>query len=130
MLEDSTETTTLIAPYGGSLVNLVSTVEDQEQALSRASRLPIVQLTPRSLCDLELLSTGAFSPLSRFLGERDYRRVLGEMRLADGTLFPIPITLSIKPESWLKLDGEIALADDRNNLLAIMRVEEIYEWEL
>ena len=72
---------------------------------------------------------GAFSPISRFLGERDYHRVLDEMRLADGTLFPIPITLSIQPEPWLKLDQEIALADDRNNLLAIMRVEEIYEWD-
>jgi sulfate adenylyltransferase len=73
---------------------------------------------------------GAFSPISRFLGERDYRRVLNEMRLADGTLFPIPVTLSIQPESWLKLDQEITLADDRNNLVAIMRVEEIYERDL
>jgi sulfate adenylyltransferase len=129
MFEDSTDTT-LIEPYGGRLVDLVSTFDDQQQALSQASRLPIVQLTPRSLCDLELLSVGAFSPISRFLGERDHRRVLDEMRLADGTLFPIPITLSIQPESWLKLDQEIALADERNNLLAIMRVEEIYEWDL
>jgi len=128
MFEDSTDTT-LIEPYGGTLVDLISTVEDQEEALSRASRLPIVQLTQRSLCDLELLSAGAFSPVSRFLGERDYRRVLDEMRLADGTLFPIPITLSIQPEPWLKLDQEIALADERNNLLATMRVEEIYEWD-
>jgi sulfate adenylyltransferase len=128
MFEDSTDTT-LIEPYGGELVDLISTVEDQEEALSRASRLPIVQLTQRSLCDLELLSVGAFSPISRFLGERDYGRVLDEMRLADGTLFPIPITLSIQPEPWLKLDQEIALADERNNLLAIMRVEEIYEWD-
>ena len=129
MFEDSTDTT-LIEPYGGRLVDLVSTFDDQQEALSRASRLPTVQLTPRSLCDLELLSVGAFSPISRFLGERDYRRVLDEMRLADGTLFPIPITLPIQPESWLKLDQEIALADDRNNLLAIMRVEEIYDWDL
>jgi len=128
MFEDSKDTT-LIEPYGGTLVDLISKVEDQEEALSRASRLPIVQLTQRSLCDLELVSAGAFSPISRFLGERDYRRVLDEMRLADGTLFPIPITLSIQPEPWLKLDHEIALADERNNLLAIMRVEEIYEWD-
>ena len=128
MFEDS-KVTTLIEPYGGELVDLISTVEDHEEALSRASRLPTVQLTQRSLCDLELLSAGAFSPVSRFLGERDYRRVLDEMRLADGALFPIPITLSIQPEPWLKLDQEIALADERNNLLAIMRVEELYEWD-
>ena len=54
MFEDSTDTT-LIEPYGGELVDLISTVEDQEEALSRASRLPTVQLTQRSLCDLELL---------------------------------------------------------------------------
>ena len=129
MFEDSTDTT-LIEPYGGRLVNLVSTFDGQGEALSRASRLPIVQLTQRSLCDLELLSVGAFSPIDRFLGERDYRRVLSEMRLADGSLFPIPVTLSIQPESWLKLDQEIALADDRNNLLTIMRVEEIFKWDL
>src|ERR1700750_1128401 len=99
MFPDSIDST-LIEPYGGRLVDLVSTI-DQPEALSRASRWPMVQLTQRSLCDLELLSVGAFSPISRFLGERDYRRVLDEMRLADGTLFPIPVTLSIQPESWL-----------------------------
>ena len=119
----------LIEPYGGALVELLVPKEEREHVRNRAASLPRLQLTSRSVCDLELLATGGFSPLDRFMGEADYNRVLEEMRLADGLLFPIPITLSVNPPSGLKLDGEIALADSYNNLLAIMRVEEIYEWD-
>src|SRR2546429_2251635 len=54
-------------------------------------RSPSLQLAPRSVCDLELLATGAFSPLDRFMGRADYARVLDEMRLSCGQVFPIPI---------------------------------------
>jgi sulfate adenylyltransferase len=63
------------------------------------------------------------------MSERDHKRVLEDMRLADGQLFPIPITLPVDKETPLELDREVTLADQRNNLLAIMRVEEIYEWD-
>ena len=117
----------LISPYCGKLINLFAVGEETEMR-ARASVLPRLQLTPRNLCDLELLTTGGFSPVDRYLGKDDYRSVLEDLRLANGVLFPIPITLSVQPEPWLQLDCEIALADQRNNLLAIMRVEEIYEW--
>ncbi|MCA1630420.1 MAG: bifunctional sulfate adenylyltransferase/adenylylsulfate kinase [Acidobacteria bacterium] len=94
---------------------------------ARAGGLTRLQLTPRTLCDLELLATGGFSPLGRFMGRRDYERVLGEMRLADGTVFPVPVTLNIAPDAGVRLDREIALTDEQNNLLALMRVEEIFE---
>ncbi len=126
---DGLKQKSLTEPYGGRLVNLLSGSEDYEEALNRASRLPRVQLTSRNLCDLELMASGGFSPIDRFLGEQDYRRVLGEMRLSDGTLFPIPVTLPVTPEPWFALDREVAFADHRNNLLGIMRVEEIYEWD-
>ena len=71
----------------------------------------------------------AFRP-SGALWVADYRRVLAEMRLVDGTLFPIPITLAIEPRPDLQLDAEIALVDQRNELLAVMRIEEIHEWDL
>lgn len=118
----------LVSPYGGNLTNLCVATEEREELLQHASRLPRVQLSPRNLCDLELLATGGFSPLDRFLGKNDYTHVLEESRLANGVLFPIPVTLPVDPFPGLTLDSEITLADQRNNLLAIMRVEEIYDW--
>jgi len=117
----------LISPYGGHLKDLLVPPAEQEDCLLKAAGLPHVQLTQRNLCDLELLATGAFSPLDRFIGSKDYQHILGEMRLASGILFPIPITLAVDPFPELKLDGEITLTDQRNNVVATMRVEEIYE---
>lgn len=119
----------LISPYGGKLVNLLVSVEECEELRVRARKLAQVRLTPRALCDLELLATGGFSPLRRFMARRDYERVLGEMRLSDGTVFPLPVTLNFTPDAGVRLDQEIALTDDHNNLLALMRVEEIFEWD-
>jgi sulfate adenylyltransferase len=119
----------LIEPYGGKLVSLEVRAEEQEELRRRAANLPRLQLTARNLCDLELLATGAFSPVDRFLGRADYSRVLEEMRLESGVLFPLPITLTVGRDSGIELDGEVALADQYNHLLALMRVEEIYEWD-
>ena len=120
----------LIQPYGGTLVSLLVPDDEREIIMNRAAMFPRLQLSTRNLCDLELLASGGFSPLRRFMGRADYRRVLAEMRLGDGTLFPIPITLAIEPRPDLQLDAEIALVDQRNELLAVMRIEEIYEWDL
>jgi sulfate adenylyltransferase len=99
-------------------------------ALARAKELPTIKLSDRSICDLELLATGAFSPLDRFMGAADYARVLGEMRLASGELFPIPITLPVSDDEHVELDRDVALLDSRNEILAVMTIEEIYEWDL
>jgi sulfate adenylyltransferase len=120
----------LIEPYGGRLVDLVVPSEEREALRAHAASLPHIQLTARGVCDLEMLATGGFSPLSRFMGRADYERVLEEMRLADGTLFPVPITLPVGEGEGLRLDGEVALVDPHNNLLAVMRVEEVYGWEV
>ncbi len=119
----------LIPPYGGSLVDLRAPAEALPDLRARASALPSVLLSDRAVCDLELLAVGAFSPLDRFLGRADYERVLGDMRLADGTLFPIPVTLPVEPGDALKLDAEVALRDGKNNLLATLRIDEIYQWD-
>ena len=118
----------LIQPYGGKLVDLLAVGEERESIMSRATLLPRLQLTQRNLCDLELLATGAFSPLRKFMGKDDYLSVLESMRLANGTLFPIPITLTVAPNPNISEGAEIALADEHNDLLAIMRVEEIFQW--
>ena len=119
----------LIEPYGGRLVDLLVPPDEHEALRAHANTLPSIQLSDRALCDLELLATGAFSPLDRFMGRADYERVLAEMRLADGTLFPIPVTLPVERIDDLHYDREIALRDSKNNLLAVMTVEEIYTWE-
>ena len=120
----------LIAPYGGHLVNLLVDEAQQHELKEYATHLPSIQLSMRTICDLELLAVGAFSPLDRFLGQRDYQRVLDEMRLASGLLFPIPVTLPVEPSPQFHLGQEIALRDLKNNLLAVMTIHEIYEWDL
>lgn len=118
-----------ISPYGGSLISLEVSEEAKPDLIAYANQLPSIQLTERAVCDLELLTNGAFSPLDRFMGRDDYERVLAEMRLADGRIFPIPITLPVDPDQ-VKPGSDIALRDSRNELLAVMTVEEIYEWDL
>ena len=120
----------IIEPYGGSLVDLLLPQEILPQALEHAKTLPTVGLSARALCDLELLAIGAFSPLDRFMGAQDYARVVEDLRLANGHVFPIPVTLPVTPDDPIKLDREIALLDSRNDIVATMIVEEIYEWEL
>lgn len=94
-----------------------------------AETLPSLQLSARSTCDLELLATGAFSPLDRFMSRADYESVLNDMRLASGYIFPVPVTLPISRSSDFRKYSEIALRDPKNNILAVMRVDEIYEWD-
>lgn len=120
---------TLIPPYGGRLVDLIEPPDSAEQLARYAATLPSVRLSPRAECDLELLATGAFSPLDRFMSQADYRRVLDEMRLADGTLFPIPVTLPVEGTTEVLLHHDVALRGSRQELLAVMRVEEIYGWD-
>jgi sulfate adenylyltransferase len=121
--------TRLIAPYRGELVNLLVASDELEELKAYAATLPSIQLSERSICDLELLAVGGFSPLDGFMRQADYQRVLDEMRLADGTLFPIPVTLPVDADSPIALDEDIVLRDRKNNVLAIMTVEEIYEWD-
>ena len=126
---ESPPVATLIPPYGGELVDLMIPEDQQPEAKAYAGTLPSIQISERVACDLELLATGAFSPLDRFMDASDYRRVVHEMRLQDGHIFPIPITLPVGDDADIALDSEIALRDSRNNLLAIMTVEDIYGWD-
>ena len=100
-----------------------------EDLKARAGGLPSIQLSERSICDLELLATGAFSPLDRFMGRDDHERVLEEMRLSTGHVFPIPVTLPVEPGPAIREGQDIALRNSRNELLALMRIEELYDWD-
>jgi len=123
------ENAVLNRPYGDKLVNLVVAGDERQELLERSTKLPSVQISARSLCDLELLATGAFSPLDRFMGQSDYERVLTEMRLKNGMLFPIPVTLPLDEAALPKWGEAITLSDARNNTLAIMQIEEIYHYD-
>jgi sulfate adenylyltransferase len=120
----------LVGPYGDKLVDLIVPLEAQDELRDYAVRLPSIRISERTTCDLELLASGAFSPLDRFVGQEDYQRILDEMRLASGHIFPIPITLPLNRPPDRILDREIALRSHKNELLAILTVEEIYEWDL
>ena len=126
---DTSKESLLIPPYGGKLVNLVITGEERDDLLEKANHYPSVQLGNRALHDLELLATGGFSPLDRFMGKADYQRVLTEMRLSSGLLFPIPITLTIDKEDLPTREEWITLRDSRNYVIAVMRLDEVFRWD-
>src|SRR5207253_8265913 len=97
---------------------------------ARANSLHSVRLSERALCDLELLATGAFSPLDGFMRRADYFRVMDEMRLVCDHLFPIPVTLPVEPDEKIREGAEIALRNLKNEALAVMKIEEVYEWDV
>lgn len=123
------EPSTLIAPYGGKLVDLRVKDPERTTLIDKAKSLPSVQLTPRTMCDLELLAVGAFSPLDRFMGKADYESVLKDMRLANGTLWPMPIMLPVADENAYKVGDEVVLRSTTNAMLAIMKIEEIWTYD-
>jgi len=118
----------LIKPYGNELVNLLVPDPARTELRRYAAQLPAIQISERSAWDLELLACGAFSPLDRFVRREDYRSIIEGMRLADGYLFPVPISLPLDSSAELHLDREIGLRNGRNEILAILTIDEIYEW--
>ena len=119
----------LIAPYGGKLVNLVAVGEERDALIKRTKGLKAIQISQRALNDLELLATGAFSPLDRFMDKADYERVLSDMRLSDGTLWPMPITLTADPTELPAVGEELVIRNALNDLIGIMKLEEIFTWD-
>lgn len=120
----------LIPPFGGQLINLLAQDEERDELIEKAGKLASIQLSLRSQCDLELLATGAFSPLDSFMGEKDYLSVLEKSRLENGMLFPIPITLPVNDDVNVEIGDEITLRTAKYDLIAVMKVDEIYNWDL
>lgn len=98
--------------------------EEAQSSKVRAAELTSWDLTPRQICDLELLMNGGFSPLKGFLGKADYDGVVENMRLADGSLWPIPINLDVTAEfaEGLILDEHVALRDQEGVILATIKI--------
>jgi sulfate adenylyltransferase len=117
----------LISPAGGKLVDLIVPPDERGESAKYAGTLRSIQLTKRNACDLELLACGGFSPLEQFMSEVDYKCVLDEMRLSDGTIFPIPVTLSV--DDSFKIGETVVLRSESNEILALLEIEEIYCWD-
>lgn len=115
--------------HGGPLLNLYVPEHELLAAKREAARLPSLDLGTRQSHDLELLLNGAFSPLRGFLNEADYQSVVTNSRLADGTLWPIPMVLDVSAEfaSSLRVGQSIALKDLEGVPLAILELESIYQ---
>jgi sulfate adenylyltransferase len=118
----------LVTPYGGVLVDVVVDDERASELRKASTYWPSYDLTPRHLCDLELLLSGAFSPLRGFLGSADVASVCADMRLSDGTLWPIPVTLDVPDElaNQVGPGASVALRDPEGVMLAALHVEEVY----
>jgi len=119
----------LVEPHGGVLVDRIVPAEEVAELQRAAASLPRVTLDAREQADLELIATGAASPLVGFLGEADYRSVLENLRLANGTVWPLPFTLAVDEATReaVRARGEAALHDSVGRLWGVLRLSDVYE---
>ena len=117
----------LITPHGGALVNREIRGIERDRVMRRAARLPKLRLSVRQISDLLMIASGAYSPIEGFLGEADYRAVVSGMRLANGVIWPIPITLAVSSDeaSSLRIGEDVALYQE-DQLLAVLHLAEKY----
>ena len=119
-----------ISPHGGTLVDLLATGDELSSLQAEASNLPKLTVNERETSDLEMLATGALSPLTGFQNEADYHSVLETMHLTNGLAWAIPVTLSATDEDVKRIGGSerVTLVNgDSEEPLAIVTVEEIYK---
>ncbi len=120
-----------IEPHGGELVDRRAPKDEREERKQQATGLTQVTLGPRAISDLEMISTGVFSPLTGFMGEEDYKGVVDNMHLSNGLVWSLPITLSISEEESNSINegDEVALVDGDGRLVATMTVEDSYTYD-
>lgn len=121
--------TETIAAHGGTLVNRLVEGERREELLKLAASLSRVKINTWAISDLDLIGVGAFSPLTGFMAEQDYRSVVETMRLANGLVWSIPITLGVEPAvaDTLKIGEQVALVGEDDGIIyGILDVTSIY----
>src|SRR5262249_23246589 len=120
----------LITPHGGELVDLILEPESARELKVSSRDFPSWDVTSRQIRDLELLMSGGFSPLRGFMNRREYERVCHEMRLNNGLIWSMPITLDV-PEAFAKSlkpgRSKIALRDSEGVMLAVLHVEDVWQ---
>ncbi len=117
----------LIPPHGGELINQVIKGNEREKLLDRARLAPKIALNERSLADIECITTGVYSPLTGFLDERNYQSVVYDMRLANGIVWPIPVTLNVDEDTATTLKkGDLVALTWEDHILAALTISDIY----
>jgi sulfate adenylyltransferase len=121
----------MIQPHGGKLIERLLSGPARDAALERAKVMPRLRIDAESVSDVENLATGVYSPLEGFLGEKDFLNVLSHMRLASDLPWTIPIVLDVDRSvaDGLKVGGEVALVDDKDETIAILSLEEKYGFD-
>jgi sulfate adenylyltransferase len=119
-------------PHGGALVDALVPDDEAGAFAAELAALPSLELARRELCDLELLASGGFSPLTGFLGADDYRAVVDTLHLADGLVWTVPITLAVDETRarQLRTGQQIALRAPDGALAGSLLVEEVYRVDL
>ncbi|MEG4996654.1 sulfate adenylyltransferase [Microcoleus sp. B4-D4] len=119
-----------IAPHGGILVNRIATLDQRQEFFDKAEVLPRVQLSDRSISDLQMIAIGALSPLKGFMNEADYRSVVKEMRLSNGIPWSVPITLSVSESvaDNLKEGALVRLDSPAGEFVGILELAEKYRY--
>jgi len=121
----------LIPPHGGTLIDRTVTGPVARELAEQSAGLPVLRLSARTVSDLEMIAIGGFSPLTGFMGRADYEAVVAEMRLASGLPWSIPVTLAVSPEEarGLREGGEVVLADETGERLAVLTVTETFGYD-
>lgn len=121
---------TAILPHGGTLIDRIIVGSEQKILLQAARELFPIRVNSWTISDLDLIGVGAFSPLTGFMNEADYRSVVADMRLADGTVWSIPITLAVTDSiaGELALGQQVALVGETDGIIyAVLDIESIYQ---
>jgi sulfate adenylyltransferase len=115
-------------PYGGRLADAQARGSELERARAEAAQLPRIRLSDRSICDVVCIGTGVYSPLHGFMGKADYESVIAHMRLANGLIWSIPITLPVSDDELaaVKAKGRAALVTPGGAILATIDVAEVF----
>ncbi len=120
-----------IAPHGGTLIQRIASPQQREEFLSKANFLPRVQLDARAVSDLEMIAIGGFSPLTGFMEQADYHRVVNEMHLANGLPWSIPVTLSVTEATAepLQVGSLVRLDNPAGQFIGVLELTQKYTYD-
>ena len=119
----------LVKPHGGKLINAFCNANEKNELLKELKSLKSITIPKKIQCDLEMIGIGAFSPLDGFVNQEDYNSIVENMRLKNGLVFPIPISLQVTKEVYenIKNEKKIGLKDDTGEIAAILELKEIFK---
>jgi len=120
----------MIQPHGGILINRYLTGVDRVKLIERAKTFPKIILDDKNISDLEMIASGAMSPLTGFMNQKDYNSVVSSMHLFNGFAWSIPINLAVNKVVMenIKAAELVNLFDHNNHLLATLQIDDIYQY--